>query len=101
MFHSYRNHVLTDIANRLTDFDMSETLVCIGTVCIWVSPPSFQPSPPLNLQTVQAPPLLSGQSPPSILVFCEPSPLKVRFFREPKKYQSFSSLTPSCLLKSN
>ena len=58
--------------------------------------PSFLPSsPPLNLQTVQAP--LFKQS-PSILVFHETS-LKVRFFSEPQKYQSFSSLTSSYLLK--
>ena len=58
--------------------------------------PSFLPSSfPLNLQTVQAPFL---GSPPSILVFREPS-LKVGFFYKPPKYQSFSSLTPSYLLK--
>ena len=58
--------------------------------------PSFLPSSfPLNLQTVQAPFL---SSPPSILVFREPS-LKVGFFYKPPKYQSFSSLTPSYLLK--
>ena len=57
---------------------------------------SFLPrSPPLNLQAVQAPFL---SNPPSILVFREPS-LKVGFFSEPQKYQSFSSLTPSYLLK--
>ena len=74
----------------------------IVIVCIGVSTPlkntihSFLPrSLPLNLQTVQAPFL---SNPPSILVFREPS-LKVGFFSEPQKYQSFSSLTPSYLLK--
>ena len=41
-------------------------------------------------------PFLSN--PPSILVFCE-SPLKVGFFSELQKYESFSSLIPSHLLK--
>ena len=58
-------------------------------VCIGVSappsktpPPSFLPSlPPLNRQTVQAPPLLR-QFPPPILVFRD-APLKVGFFSEP------------------
>ena len=49
----------------------------------------------LNLQTVQVPFL---RNPSSILVFREPS-LKVGFFSEPQKYQSFSSLIPSYLLK--
>ena len=58
--------------------------------------PSFLPSwPPLNLQTVQVPFL---SNPSSILVFREPS-LRVGFFSEPPKYQSFSFLTPSYLLK--
>ena len=47
--------------------------------------PLFLAKPPLNLQTVQAPPFLGN--PPSILAFREP-PLKV-----------FSFLTPSYLLK--
>ena len=51
------------------------------TVCIRVSPPPlkitiplfFAKLPqPLNLQTVQAPPPLSDNFPPYILVFCEP-----------------------------
>ena len=33
-----------------------------------------------------------------MLVFREP-PLKIGFFHEPQKYQSFSSSTPSYLLK--
>ena len=49
--------------------------------------PSFLPSHPLNLQTVQAPFL--GTPPPYISVFREPPPLKLRFFHEPQKYQSF------------
>ena len=58
-------------------------------------PPLSYKVPSLNLQTVQSPFL---SNPPSILVFHEPS-LKVGFFREPQKYESFSSLTPSYLLK--
>ena len=49
------------------------------------APPSFLPSSPLNLQIVQALPFLGN--PPFRLV-CEP-----------QKYQSFSLLTPSYLLK--
>ena len=57
-------------------------------------PPSFLPSPPLNLQTVPAP------QPPFMLVFRELiPPLKVGFFSERLQYQSFSSLTPSYLVK--
>ena len=54
------------------------------------------PSPPLNLQTVQAPFL---SNPPSISVFRELLTLKVGFFSESPKYLSFASLTPSHLLK--
>ena len=48
-------------------------------------------TPPLNRQTVQAPPFL-GNPPAYILVFREVPrpPLKVGFFSEPPKYQSFS-----------
>ena len=53
------------------------------------------PSPPLYLQTAQAP-FLSNLL--SILVFHEPS-LKEGFLSEPQKYQSFSPLTPSYPLK--
>ena len=72
-------------------------IVCIGvsTTPLENTSPSFLPSPLLNLKTVQAPFL---SNPLSILVFREPS-LKVEFFSEPQKYQSFSSLTPSYLLK--
>ena len=43
----------------------------------------------------------SPQNPPPLYycVFMTPSPLKVQFFSEAPKYYSFSSLTPSCLLK--
>ena len=55
-------------------------------------------NPPSNLQTVQATPFLG--TPPSISVFHElPFPLKFGFFGERPKYQNFSSLTPSYLLK--
>ena len=62
--------------------------------------PTFLPSPPstLNLQTVQAPPPLFRQSPSLYWFFANPL-LKVGFFNEPPKYQSFSSLTQSYLLK--
>ena len=72
-------------------------IVCIGvSTPLKNTTPSFLPSSPLlNLQTVQVPFL---SNPPSILVFHETS-LKVGFFSEPQKYQSFSSLTPSYLLK--
>ena len=70
-------------------------------MCIGVSPPPQKHHPLipakltlLNLQTVQVPFL---RNPSSILVFREPS-LKVGFFSEPQKYQSFSSLIPSYLL---
>ena len=59
-------------------------------------PPLSCQAPPLNRQTAQAPLFLAIT--PSILVFREP-PLKVGFFSEPPKYESFSSLIPSYLLK--
>ena len=46
--------------------------------------PSFLPSPLLNLQTVQAPPFLGN--PPTLYVFHDSSPLKVKFFSECPKY---------------
>ena len=49
------------------------------------------------LKSANCPSPLFKQS-PSTLVFHETS-LKVGFFSEPQKYQSFSSLTPSYLLK--
>ena len=52
---------------------------------------------PLNQQTVQAPPPSFSQS-PLCIGFSRP-PLKVRSFHEPQKYESFSSLIPSYLLK--
>ena len=75
-------------------------IVCIGVSTphtpLKNTTPSFLPSsPPLNLHTVQVPFLSNA---PSILVFCEPS-LKVGSSSEPQKYQSFSFLTPSYLLK--
>ena len=65
-------------------------------------PPSKTPPPlscqvPLKSANCPSPPF--RQSPPSILVFCEPPPLKVRFFSEPSKYSSLSTLIPSYLLK--
>ena len=67
----------------------------------WVSTPPQKhhhlflakpPSPPLKSENCPSPPFLGNT--PSILVFREPStPIKVGFFSEPPKYQSFSSLT--------
>ena len=59
---------------------------------------SFLLSPHLNLQTVQASPFFR-QSSPLYWFFVNPTPLKVRFFSEPPKYYSFSSLSSSYLLK--
>ena len=67
-------------------------IVCIGVSTPSKRPPAyFLPSPPPS-----KPPFLRNS--PSILVFRESS-LKVGFFSEPQTYQSFSSLTPSYLLK--
>ena len=50
-----------------------------------INPPlSFQ-APPLNQQTVQAPPFL-GNPPPIFWFFVTPLPLKVGSFSEPQKY---------------
>ena len=64
--------------------------MCFNSVHQGINPPSKTPPPPLflaklplNQQTVQAPFL--GNLSPSLLVFRD-SPLKVRFFSEPKKY---------------
>ena len=73
-------------------------------VCIGVSiPPQkhhplfFAKPPSLNLPAVQAP--LFRQCPLYIGFSWSPPPLKVRFFSEPPKCYSFSSLTPSYFLK--
>ena len=55
-----------------------------------------EPPPPFILQTVQAP--LFSQSPPLYWFFMT-SIVKIGFFCEPQKYQSFSFLTLSYLLK--
>ena len=62
-------------------------------------PPSFFPSPPLNMQTVQAPsPFFLGNT-PSILVFQEsPLPPYMSDFSV-NAHTKFSPLTPSYLLK--
>ena len=74
----------------------SHYIVCTGASSpLKNTIPLFIAKPPLNWQTVQAPPFQAIT--PSILVFCEP-PLKVRSISEPQKY-SFSSLIPSYLLK--
>ena len=72
-------------------------MVCIGVLThLKTTTLSFLPSPAiLNLQTALAPFLSNFLS---LLVFCEPF-LKVGLFSEPQKYQSFSSLTQSYLLK--
>ena len=58
--------------------------------------PLFLAKPPLKFANWSSPPFLGN--PPSILVFHEP-PLNIGFFSEPPKDYSFSSLTPSYLLK--
>ena len=58
--------------------------------------PSFLPSHPLNLQTVQAPFL--GTPPPYISVFREPPP-KTQIFPWTPKISKFSSFTPYYILK--
>ena len=79
-------------------------LVCI--VCIGVSTPpskillpSFLPSPPLNLQTVQAP--LFRQSPPYILVFRAHPPPKNQIFQLTPKTLKLFILNPILSFKSN
>ena len=65
--------------------------------------PSFLPSPPpIKSANYPSPPFLGIPFPPSILAFHKllpPLPLKVGFFTERPKFQSFSSLTTSYLLK--
>ena len=61
-----------------------------------IHPPSKTP-PPLSCQTVQAP-FFRG-SPPLHRFFMNSPLLKIEFFSERQKYQCFSSLTPSYLLK--
>ena len=62
-------HKLTDLTFLCLSYISS--IVCIGVLITPQKfPPSFLPSPPLNLQTVQVPPFLGN--PPSILVFYEP-----------------------------
>ena len=51
------------------------------------SPPSFSPSPPLNMQTDQALPFYTVLS--YILGFCEPHLLKIGFFSEPHNIEIF------------
>ena len=58
--------------------------------------PLFLANPPLKSANCPSPLFMS--SPLYSCFFVNP-PLKVRFFGEPPKYQSFSSLTPSYLLK--
>ena len=68
-------------------------------------PLSFLPSHPFPLKYAKCPSLPSSFQAiaPSILVFSPipppPPPIKIWFFSEPQKYLSFSSLTPSYLLK--
>ena len=60
-------------------------------------PPLSCQAPPLDLKTVKDLPF--RQSPLCIGLSWTPPILGVRFFSEPPKYQSFSSLTPSYFLK--
>ena len=87
-----RDQLLFRFQNKLKIIPLS--VMCYLTkfnvviVCIRVS------TPPLSCQ---AP--LFRQSPLLYISFSWTPPLKVRFFSEGPKYQSFSSLTPSYLLK--
>ena len=62
-------------------------------MCVGVS----TASPPLKTLPHHQPP--PPRQYPFILFFCEPLPLKIRFFGEPQKCKSFSSSTPPYLLK--
>ena len=58
-----------------------------------------KPPPPPTLKSANCPsPSILGNRPPRYWFFMNPS-LKVGFFSEPPKYQSFSSSIPSYLLK--
>ena len=60
--------------------------------------PSFLRSPP-PLKSAKCPSLPFLGNFPLLIGFFVNRPLKIRFFSEPQKYSSFSSLTPSYLLK--
>ena len=69
----------------MQNYFFCEDIVCIGLPPLENTPPLILAKPPpLNLQTVQAPPFLGN--PPYILVFREPLPLKLGFFGELQKY---------------
>ena len=89
--------------------EIVKIIVCFGLSAPSKTPPSYflfltnpPPPPTFNLKNAQAPHFL-GDSPLYIGFFMNPPPhfplLKIRFFSEPQKYSSFSSLTPSNLLK--
>ena len=59
-------------------------------------PSSFLPSPPLKSANC---PRFPFWAKPPILVFCDSPSLKIGFFSEPQKYNSFSSLNPCQFLK--
>ena len=73
-------------------------IVCIGvsTLLKNTPPPSFLSSPPLNWQTVQA---LCFRQAPLYIRFSWTPPLKVGFSVKPQNNKSFSSITPSYIVK--
>ena len=83
--------------------DNSPFIVCIGVSSLPLpskTPSLFLAKSLLKLTNCPSPPFSTITPPPSLLYwfFVNP-PIKVRFFSEPQKYSSFSSLTPSYLLK--
>ena len=78
--------------------------LCPFIVCIKVSTPSQKCHSPLSancpsLSSPHPPPLFLGNIHPLYWFFVNSPTLKVRFFSEHPKYQSFSSLNPSYFLK--
>ena len=70
---------------------VSTLSLCSHSVHLGINPPPSKTpphfscqAPPLDLQTVQAPPF--RQSPLHIGFLSTPPPLKIRFFSEPQKY---------------
>ena len=65
---------------------------------LWKTPPPLFCQAPLKSTNCPSPPPPSFSQSPLCIGFSRP-PLKVRSFHEPQKYESFSSLIPSYLLK--
>ena len=90
------------ILKYFAKFSVNLSRLCPSSIlCIGVSPPPhpFLLSPSLNLQTVQAPLFRHPPPPPLYRFFVNSPPLKVGFFSERPKHQSFLSLTPCYFLK--